>query len=490
MFENYLIVFAIGKHIGQLKEHHSRAFRAFFEIENIENLTMIVSANDILHILDNTLEAMKQLDNIRKFDFVAEVVSSKLFNEEPVKTTKISVELVLQNLPNNFAKLPDKYRHKAMDLIKCTYEKIKKSDFEEKQKLLDYFVENMLPLLVYNIKKGKTQKILLLICLLEDVNEETLEIFSKLDKFCELFDKLFELLQKIEYSFMAESNFELRLSVYLKLSKFMELISSEKVLHHFVDYQMDTFTPVVNNLLFAIGSIVPNQDLTLTNLTASNRQYIINKYGDIQLQLCKTMKKMIEALFPDKLLRVMNRYNEEIMDVLFNMSLNVSGEAQQLSIELILTFTKAEFLGSVDGRRMRNFQMTYTWFISRIIKSFFNNEFLTNAEYRKKMSKIAEYSIKTMEETLDEHDFELYKTRIILLLSHLRKYSLHSLTFILYNNIISQLEKLAGVTYDAVRVEEHFKENEVILCVIKGVIVKFKVKVKVKVYHSICHSLG
>ena len=89
---------------------------------------MIVSANDILHILDNTLEAMKQLDNIRKFDFVAEVVSSKLFDEEPVKTTKISVELVLQNLPNNFAKLPDKYRHKAMDLIKCTYEKIKKSN--------------------------------------------------------------------------------------------------------------------------------------------------------------------------------------------------------------------------------------------------------------------------------------------------------------------------------------------------------------------------
>ena len=61
-----LLVYALGKHIGELKEHHSRAFRAFFEIENIVNLTQIVPAGDILHILDNTLEAMKQLDNVKK----------------------------------------------------------------------------------------------------------------------------------------------------------------------------------------------------------------------------------------------------------------------------------------------------------------------------------------------------------------------------------------------------------------------------------------
>ena len=184
------------------------------------------------------------------------------------------------------------------------------------------------------------------------------------------------------------------------------------------------------------------------NLSVQKRNYYIRKYGDIQLFLVQVLKKVVDALYPEKLYTIIeyNPFDIPLLEAIFAISLDVRKEARDMSINLMLTCLESEYHGTdaESGKKLKNIQLCYTWFIARVLQSFRNNTHITDLEYRKAFQTAIIMKRKILKsEHHNVQDNENFVRKLSMIMSH--------------------LAKLVEASIASVKTEERFKENEVIL---------------------------
>ena len=370
------------------KEHHMKAFKAFFEVENVEILNLIISNHHILKVLGATLESLESQTDAAKYKIVIDLLNSKLFYEETRALVEIATKLIESSIPRshgNDCPLNDRTKATLLPLVKTLYGKIKTLMSVEKQELMEYIVERILPLLIKitpkHPKRGSDEDILLFAFLCE-VDMVALDKLSESKDFPLLLNKLFEIIQnqtdtksKIsEGSFISELSYEFRVKIFYELAKVLDLIS-DTVMTLEIQNNSTNIT-VINNMFLAIASIASTKEVMFYNLNSiQKRNKYLAQYGDIQHLLCSILQKSVVAIFPDKMYYVLSYYPHKIdvMEAIFTTSLEVKGESREIAISLLLSCIDAEFFETgYDGKMNKNISLTYSWFISRIIKSFRN----------------------------------------------------------------------------------------------------------------------
>ena len=155
---------------------------------------------------------------------------------------------------------------------------------------------------------------------------------------------------------------------------------------------------------------------------------------------------MVDAFFPEKLYKILlyNPFDYDLLEAIFVTSLDVRKEARDIAINLLFTCLEGEYFGTdaESGRRVRNIQLSYTWFIARVIKSFRNNTHISDLEYRKSFKQAVDNRQAILNATgFDSQDIENYIRKLQMLSIH--------------------LIRLVAASFDMVKTEERFKENEV-----------------------------
>ena len=126
------LVFSVGHYLQSKdsRENHGKAFRSFFDIENLDVVFLLVKPRTVLDILDATLDQMKEATDPTKYQVVLDLIKSSLFEMEPETLTRISVELIQSSIkPCNSMNyfLNSQLKQALLPLIKTLYERIKTS---------------------------------------------------------------------------------------------------------------------------------------------------------------------------------------------------------------------------------------------------------------------------------------------------------------------------------------------------------------------------
>ena len=456
------LVFSVGHYLQSKdsRENHGKAFRSFFDIENLEVITLLVTPCTVLDILDATLDQMKEANDPTKYQVVCDLIKSKLFEEKPDTLSKIAVELIQSSVkPGNSIDhvLNYQLQQALLPLIKALYERTKRAKIERRQDLLDYLVENLFLILIKIAPQGKPEKgsevEVLLISLMTEIKKECLEKLAQIKDFPGHLQKLFIILQNqrtSENSFITELSYEIRVNLLHDISMVLDLLSE-----YLLNMKVDIFTSyaTIEAMFVAISSIVCHKDIMFFNLSVQKRNYYIRKYGDIQLFLCQVLKKVVDALYPEKLYKIIeyNPFDIPLLEAIFSISLDVRKEARDMSINLMLTCLESEYHGTdaESGKKLRNIQLCYTWFIARVLQSFRNNTHITDLEYRKAF----QTAIITRRKLLKSEHHNVQDNE-----NFVRKLGM----------IMSHLAKLVEASVASVKTEERFKENEVILLCLVG----------------------
>ena len=443
------LVFSVGHYLQSKdsKENHGKAFRSFFEIQNLEVISLLVKPRTVLDILDATLDQMKGTTDPTKYQVVCDLVKSSLFEKEPNTMTRIAIELI-QNSAD--VCINSQLKQALLPLIKALYERVKTAEIERRQDLFDFLVENLLPILIkmapaHPPEKGSEVEVLL-ISIMTKLNQRSLDNLAQVNDFPGLLQKLFIVLQNqrtSENSFIIELSYEIRVNLLYDISLVFGLLSDYLVK---LDLNSSSYYATIESMFVAISSIACHKDLMFFNLSVQKKNYYTRKYGDIQFFLCGVLKKVVDALYPGKLYAIIeyNPFDIPLLEAIFSISLDVRKEARNMCINLMLSCLESEFHGSdaESGRKLRNIQLCYTWFISRVLQSFRNNTHITDLDYRKAFLAVVMQKQKTLKsEENDAQDSENFVRKLGMIISH--------------------FGKLVEASIASVKTAERFKENEV-----------------------------
>ena len=449
------LVFSVGHYLQSKdsKENHGKAFRSFFDIENLDVITLLVKPCTVLDILDATLYQMKESTDLTKYHVVRDLINSSLFEKEPLTLSKIAIELIQNSIRASHSinyVLNSQLKQALLPLIKTLYERTKRyANIERRQELLDHLVENLLLILIKIAPEGKPEKgsevEVLLISLMTELNKKSLDKLVKIEDFPGHLQKLFNVLHNqrtSEDTFITELSHGIRINLLHDISLVLGLLSD-----YLVELELDGSSYATIEAMFvAISSIVCHKDLMFFNLSVQKRNNYIRKYGDIQLFLCQVLKKVVDALYPEKLYKIIeyNPFDIPLLEAIFTISLDVRKDARDISLNLMLSCLESEFHGTdaESGKKLRNIQLCYTWFITRVLQSFRNNTHITDLEYRKAFYSV----IMKKQETLksnenDVQDRENYTRKLRMIGSH--------------------LAKLVEASIASVKTGERYKDNEV-----------------------------
>ena len=449
------LVFSVGHYLQSKdsRENHGKAFRSFFDIENLDVVFLLVKPRTVLDILDATLDQMKEATDPTKYQVVLDLIKSSLFEMEPETLTRISVELIQSSIkPCNSMNyfLNSQLKQALLPLIKTLYERIKTAKIGQRHEMLAFLVEQLFPILIKIAPPGMptkgSEEEVLLISFMGEIKAGSLEKLSGIIMNNGHLEKLFKVLQNqriSENSFFTELSFAIRINLLSDISVVLDLLSDYVVKLEFDCYSSNA---AVTNMFLAISSIACHKDVMFFNLSIQKRNYYTRKYGDIQLFLCKILKKMVDAFFPEKLYKILlyNPFDYDLLEAIFVTSLDVRKEARDIAINLLFTCLEGEYFGTdaESGRRVRNIQLSYTWFIARVIKSFRNNTHISDLEYRKSFKQAVDNRQAILNATgFDSQDIENYIRKLQMLSIH--------------------LIRLVAASFDMVKTEERFKENEV-----------------------------
>ena len=322
----------------EFKELRSRAFKAFYDVENLEILSIVIETKELVNILSKALQFMTADAELTN-SVVLDILKSQLFHDEPETLVNIVTDLILssrcqENATNLF--LANSQKQSVRPLMQILYEKVKKiQDSSMQAKLLHIYIDKMFPYIIKMINQNgfpnqECVEEVLLFAIFGDITNANIDHLTRLDNYSELVGKIFVLIPKFcdsDQSFLSELNFEMRLKIFAKMANFLNLVAiNEKLV------KMDE--EVINNFFTSVSSLVCSSHLNHQRLSTEKRFKIITKHGDIRKKLCDVLKRVVQKLYPNKLYGILALDFKEmrIMDSLFMISVNTDKEPQQVVI--------------------------------------------------------------------------------------------------------------------------------------------------------------
>ena len=362
------LVFSVGHYLQSKDSKENHGFRSFFDIENLDVITLLVKPCTVLDILDATLYQMKETTDSIKYQVVRDLINSNLFEKEPLTLSKIAIELIQNSVRESHSinyVLNPQLKQALIPLIKTLYERTKRyANIERRQDLLDHLVENLLLILIKIAPEGKPEKgsevEVLLISLMTELNMKSLDKLAEIEDFPGHLQKLFVVLHNqrtSEDTFITELSHGIRINLLHDISLVLGLLSD-----YLVKLELDGSSYATIEAMFvAISSMVCHKDLMFFNLSVQKRNNYIRKYGDIQLSLCQVLKNVVDALYPEKLYKIIeyNPFDIPLLEAIFTISLDVRTEARDITLNLMLSCLESEFHGTdaESGKKSRNIQL-------------------------------------------------------------------------------------------------------------------------------------
>ena len=138
----------------------SKAFKAFFEIENVRLLLQLVPATFIIEILEDLICSTESEPDPLKFNTCTEIINSDLIVLEGVteKVFNVGKKFIIKNIPNtkgfNYSDVNEKTKDNIFNLTRTLYERSKtteiaddlKEDFYEGRPQTNSYVNIFFPL--------------------------------------------------------------------------------------------------------------------------------------------------------------------------------------------------------------------------------------------------------------------------------------------------------------------------------------------------------
>ena len=422
------LVQEIGKFLLKkikVKNIFSKAFKAFFDIENVRQLVSLVSAGSILKILQDIVSQDTESDSI-KFNTITEIVNSELFMVTGATELifNIGKSFILATV-SDAKTLNDRTKDNVLNLIKTLYERTKTTDIDNqsKRKFYEQLLVELLPVIVklcssaaiqINRSDSSVSAEILLVSLLAELSEGSFSKLSQIQKFPDILDKLLKILQNFTESSVVQSKgYKMRIMVTNgMISLFRRIITELRTLTR--DY-----TAVVETFFSTVCSLITFQHDLLQEQTAKTRTDIMEEFGDISKILTQLLSSALASLDHDNIYKLVTFEPEKvkIMDSLFLTSVSVRGDCQKDLLKFLLKFMESEYFGTdLTGQMSHNMMISFTWLIVRIVQlitagsntfQFTNHKFMqvfkecVQEEYQ-------DFSIAGM----DKKDVERFKNKI------------------------------------------------------------------------------
>ena len=436
------------------RQTHSQTFKALFDVETMNIISEIVPGIIVVDILKDILEAEDtNSKDCNRFNAVRDILNSNIFLDEASQEAicKVGINLVADQFPKNSRYYDAVFQQGSLkectlELIKNMYEVCKKIENEEtRDKFVGMITLQLLPHLITiiptkcldSVYKNEKLDEVLLTTLISEITDETFEDLIKQENAETLLDKLFQILQRTsECPFLPESS-ELRMFAYKNFAELFRKISAKGIL-----YLAKEKMEIVENFFLAVTSIIGAKDLMVESFTKRKNKSVLDQYGDLRVILAETLKDCIEQFDQEQLFELLrfDSVETKIMEALFNASFDVSHTARMTLISLIFTLVYAEFFAKDKYKRHqvnKSIMISYSWFIERIIKSFRDKTSFAAFNYKSMFKSCLQNKLQNVEKV--EH-LDIFQKKIGILNDH--------------------LEKLVTATFDTVRVDEKFKEDE------------------------------
>ena len=354
----------------------SKAFKAFFDIENVGQLVELVPANTIMKILgDIVCSRDGELDCI-KFNTITEIINSELFmlNGTTEVIFNVGKSFILTNVPDAKT-VNERTKENVLNLIKTLYERTKTADIVDdlKENLYEQLLVELLPLIVklcscalVQLSKPESNGDILLISLLAELSEESFSKLSKTEKFPDILDKLLKILQNFtESSALHSKGYKMRIMVINRMICLFKQVATA-----LPTLTRDCIT-VVETFFSAVCTVITFQHHLLQQQTAATRADITEEFGDISEHLTQLLSSALDGLDHDSIYQLVafDPAEVKIMDALFLTSVSVSGKCQKDLLKFLLKFMEAEYFGTgYSGQMNQNMMISFTWLIVRIVQ--------------------------------------------------------------------------------------------------------------------------
>ena len=379
------LVQEIGKFLVKkikVRNIFSKAFKAFFDIENVGQLVELVSANSILKILRDIVCSRDSESDPIKFNTITEIINSELFMLMLTGTTELIFDIgksfILTNVSDTKT-VNDRTKENVFNLIKTLYERTKTADIvhDLKQNFYEQLLVELLPLIVklcssaiiqVQINKSENTGEILLISLLAELSEESFRKLSEIKKFPDVLDKLLKILQNFtESSVLHSKGYKMRIMVIKgMISLFRRVSSTLSTLARDC-----TTVPVVETFFSAVCTVITFQYDLLQEQTARTRSDIMKEYGDISRDLTQLLSSALSSLDHDSIYKLVtfDPVKVKVMDSLFLTSVSVRGECQKDLLKFLLKFMESEYFGTdYSGQMNQNMMISFTWLIVKIVQ--------------------------------------------------------------------------------------------------------------------------
>ena len=377
------LVQEIGKFLVKkikVKNIFSKAFKAFFDIENVRQLVELVSANSILKILRSIVCSRDSESDPIKFNTITEIINSELFMLMLTGTTElifnIGKSFILTNVSDTKT-INDRTKENAFNLIKTLYERTKTADIVDdlKQNFYEQLLVELLPLIVklcssaiiqVQVNKSDNTGEILLISLLAELSEESFRKLSLIEKFPDILDKLLKILQNFtESSVLHSVGYKMRIMVIRGMISLFRRINSS-----LITLTRDC-TTVVETFFSTVCSVITFQHDLLQEQTARTRSDIMEEYGDISKHLTHLLSSALSSLDHDSIYKLVtfDPVKVKVMDSLFLTSVSVRGECQKDLLKFLLKFMESEYFGrDYSGQMTQSMMISFTWLIVKIVQ--------------------------------------------------------------------------------------------------------------------------
>ena len=423
------LVEEIGKFLVKkikVRNIFSKAFKAFFDIENTRQLVELLPANTILKILGDIVCSRDSESDCIKFNTIAEIINSELFMLTGTTEVifNIGKSFILTNILD-VKTVNDRIKENVFNLIKTLYERTKTAEIIDdlKQSFYEELLVELLPLIVklcscpsalVQLNKSESKGEILLISLLAELSEESFSKLSQTERFPDVLDKLLKILQNFTESTVVHSKgYKMRIMVI------NGMICLFKQINTALPTLTREHTTVVETFFSTVCTVITFQHYLLQEQTAATRSDIKAEYGDISERLTQLLSSALARLDHDSMYKLVtfDPVKVKIMDALFLTSVSVSGDCQKDLLKFLLKFMEAEYFGTdFSGEMSQNMMISFTWFIVRIVQfitSSSSTSQFTNHKFKEifKECVTEEYQDFSID-GLDTKDIEHFKNKI------------------------------------------------------------------------------
>ena len=423
------LVQEIGKFLTQkmkVRNIFSKAFKAFFDIENVRQLVGLVSADSILKILRDIVCTRDSESDQHKFNTITDIINSELFMLKGTTELifNIGKTFIITNVAD--AKTPnDRTKENVFNLIKTLYERTKTADIADdlKQNFYEQLLVELMPLIVklcssaiVQVPGNKSENTgeILLISLLAELSEESFNKLSEVEKFPEILDKLLKILQHFtESPVLHGKGYKMRIMVI------HGMICLFKQINTTLPSLSRDFTTVVETFFSAVCTVITFQHNLLHDQTERTRADIMEEYGDISKHLTNLLSSALSSLDHDAIYKLVtfDPVKVRIMDSLFLTSVSVRGESQKDLLKFLLKFMESEYFGTdYSGQMSQNMMISFTWLIVRIVQfitSCTSTSLFTNHKFKQVFKECVTEEYQDFSITgIDKKDIEHFKNKI------------------------------------------------------------------------------